>query len=206
MARDAQLGPQIQQREDTETRTMRPMQRVALLVVLHVIIACGGTSPPAAPVTPPSTKPADEFAPMLFTLEQLRDGIPQGRVIEIRMEIEGNPTTIEHWEFTKVDATSATIHSITTDEAGKSLADETGTSTWEELHSHGKFPAAATTFEDNVSITVPAGTFTTRLYTVKTDDGRRQFWFAADLPGPPVQFTTEKDGKVVMRAVMQRAR
>jgi hypothetical protein len=29
---------------------------------------------------------------------------------------------------------------------------------------------------------------------------------AADLPGPPVQLTTEKDGKVVMRARMLRAR
>jgi hypothetical protein len=127
-------------------------------------------------------------------------------VIELRMELDGKPTTIEHWEFTKVDATSATIHSITRDEAGTTLADETSTSTWAELHDHAKFPAASTTFEDNVSLTVPAGTFTTRHYTVTRDGAKSELWFAVDLPGPPVLFTTEKDGKVIMRGTMLRAR
>src|SRR5690606_15493940 len=147
-----------------------------------------------------------EHAPMLFTVEQLRAGNPQGRVVELRMEAAGKPVTIEHWEFTAVDADTATIHAITRDESGKVLADETGTSTWQELHQHGTFPAAATTVEDNVSLTVPAGTFTTRLYTVTAGDTIRRFWFAADLPGPPVQFTTEQAGKEVFRAQMLRAR
>jgi hypothetical protein len=122
------------------------------------------------------------------------------------MEADGKPTVIEHWEFTAVDAEQATIHSITRDETGKVLADQTGSSTWSELHKHGQFPAGATTFEDNVSITVPAGTFTARLYTVKDGDTTRRFWFVADLPGPPIQFTTEQAGKIVMRAQMLRAR
>ena len=143
---------------------------------------------------------------MLFTQEQLRAGNPSGRVIELRIEVEGKPTTIEHWEFTNADANGVTIRSISRDEAGTTIADETGTSAWAELHSHAKFPAATTTFEDNVSVTVPAGTFVTRVYTVKADGATRRFWFAADMPGPPVQFTTERDGKVVMRAVMVRAR
>ena len=146
------------------------------------------------------TTAATDIAPQLFTVEQLRAGNPQGRIIEFRMEADGKPTTIEHWEFTAVDAENATIHAITRDESGTVLADETGTSTWTELHKHGQFPAAATTIEDNVQITVPAGTFTARLYTVKAGDTTRQFWFATELPGPPVQFTTEQAGKVVQRA------
>ena len=179
------------------------MMRIAALVL--VLAACGHSAPPPpAPAQPTSAAPA--HAPQLFTLEQLRAGNPAGRVLELRIEVAGAPTTIQHWEFTKADATGATIHSVTRDEAGAIVADETGTSTWEELHAHGQFPSAATTIQDGVSITVPAGTFTTRVYTVKDQGVTQTVWFAVDLPGPPVQFTTEKDGKVVMRAVMLRAR
>lgn len=185
---------------------MRP-----LLALLFTLAACGGSPAASRPQTAPAaTAPTaaapTELAPQLFTVEQLRDGIPQGRVIELRMEVAGKPATIENWEFTKVDADTATIHAITRDESGAVLADETGTSTWQDLHRHGQFPAAATTIEDDVTITVPAGTFVTRLYTVTEGDAIRRFWFAVDLPGPPVQFTTEHAGKQVMRAQMLRAR
>ena len=143
---------------------------------------------------------------MLFTVDQLREGNPRGRVIELRMEADGKPTMIEHWEFTAVDGETATIHAITRDEAGNVVADETGTSKWTELHEHARFPGAATTVRDNVSITVPAGTFVTRLYTVVEGDKTRRFWFSPDLPGPPVQFETEVGGKIVLRARMLRAR
>jgi len=176
-----------------------------LVLALALVVAACSHSTPSPPVKPAQPGP-DGIAPQLFTVEQLRAGNPQGRIIELRMEADGKPTTIEHWEFSAVTADAATIHSISRDEAGTVLADETGTSTWEDLHEHGQFPAAATTIEDNVELTVPAGTFTTRLYTVKDGDATRRFWFAADLPGPPVQFTTEQGGKTVQRAQMLRAR
>ncbi|MBP6634029.1 MAG: hypothetical protein KA297_31745 [Kofleriaceae bacterium] len=179
-------------------------------IVALMLLGCGGAPTPAAPpaARPESqtSAPATGFAPQLFTVEQLRAGHAEGRIIELRMEVDGQAPMLERWEFTKVDDMSATIHAITTDPEGKIVADQTGTSTWVELHQHGQFPAATTTFEDDVTVTVPAGTFTTRLYTVKADGETRRFWFAAELPGPPVQFTTEKDGKVVLRALMLRAR
>lgn len=143
---------------------------------------------------------------MLFTVEQLRAGCPQGRKIELRIEMAGKPAIIEDWEFTKVDKLSATIHSVTHDEAGDPISEETSTSKWSDLYEHGKFPAATTTVEDKVPLSIPAGEFTTRLYTVRDGATTKQFWFATDLPGPPVQFTTEKDGAVVMRATMLRAK
>jgi hypothetical protein len=178
------------------------------LVLILALAACGAPpAKPQPPPPPPATVPSVAgIAPMLFTVDQLRAGNAKGRVIHLKMELEGKPTVIENWEFTAVDDTSATIHAVTRDEAGAVIADQTGTSTWLELHKHGEFPAAATTIEDNVSITVPAGTFTTRLYIVKRDGAVWRFWFAKDLPGPPVQFTTEKDGKVVNRAQMLRAK
>jgi hypothetical protein len=176
-------------------------------LVTLILFACGGA--PAAPPTPKadgSAAPTTGFAPMLFTVEQLRAGNAKGRRIELRIEADGKPATIEDWEFTAVDDTGATIHAITRDDAGTVLADNTATTTWAELHTHGQFPAATTTIEDNVSITVPAGTFKARLYTVTRDGATWRFWFATDLPGPPVQLTSDKDGKVVMRASMLRAR
>jgi hypothetical protein len=182
-----------------------------LVLVVLVMVACGGQASAPAPVTAatpptPATSATPAYAPQLFTLEQLRAGNPEGRTIELRMELDGAPATIEHWEFTAVDAETATIHAITRDEAGAVIADQTGTSTWQELHRHAQFPAAETTIEDGVSVTVPAGSFRTRLYTVTSGETVRRFWFAEELPGPPVQFTTEKAGRVVMRAQMLRAK
>ncbi|CAN5916512.1 hypothetical protein BH11MYX2_BH11MYX2_00860 [soil metagenome] len=171
--------------------------RAFVLVLGIVLTGCGASRrPPATPTD----------APMLFTVEQLRAGCPQGRKIELRIEVSGKPAIVEDWEFTRVDKVSATIHSVTHDEDGEPISEETSTSKWTDLHEHAKFPAATTTFDDNVELTIPAGTFTTRLYTVHDGGTTKQFWFATDLPGPPVQFTTEKDGQVVMRALMLRAK
>ena len=95
---------------------------------------------------------------------------------------------------------------MTRDVAGAVIAEAVGRSTWAELHAHGAFPAAATTVEDGVALTVPAGDFTTRLYVVTDGASTRRFWFAVDLPGPPVQFTTEQGGVEVLRVQMLRAR
>ncbi|HEY4178269.1 MAG TPA: hypothetical protein VGM90_15585 [Kofleriaceae bacterium] len=172
--------------------------RDLVLALGIALTACGGPRP-AAPQTPVD-------APMLFTVDQLRAGCPQGRKIELRIEMADKPAIVEDWEFTKVDKRSATIHSVTHDEAGDPISEETSTSKWTDLHEHAKFPAAKTTIDDKVSLTIPAGTFTTRLYTVLDGATTKRFWFAVDLPGPPVQFTTETDGKLVMRAMMVRAK
>jgi len=151
-------------------------------------------------------EPSGDVAPQLFTVEQLREACFVGRVIEYRMAAEGKPTTIEHWEFVAADDQEATIHSITRDEAGKVLEDTTAKASWDELYKHGQFPAAATSIEDGVPLTVAAGEFQTRLYTVTDGDTVRRFWFATTLPGPPVQFTTERGGTEVQRAEMLRAK
>ena len=178
---------------------------IAARLLLVALAACA-SSPKSAPAPAPPAAAQPAFAPTLFTREQLRAGNPQGRTIEFRFEVAGQPTTTQHWEFTTVDAQQATIHSITRDEAGKVLADETGSSTWDELLKHGQFPAAATTIEDGVSVTVPAGTFKTRLYTVTAEGAIKRFWFSVEHPGPPVQFSTEQAGKTVMRAQMLRVK
>lgn len=192
------------------------MRRFCLVLVFA---ACSHAAPATSPAVTPAAPPAEPlasstastsadaaFAPQLFTVEQLRDGNPRGRVIELRIEADGKPTTILRMEFVDVDATRATIHSTIREEDGTVVSDETGAATWDELHTHGQYPATATTIDDNVTVTVPAGTFTTRLYTTTSDGMTRKFWFATDMPGPPVQMTTEQGGKVVMHGQMVRAR
>ncbi len=183
-----------------------------------LLAACGGKAPNKAQSPSPEEaleKTAEtsseapegpDHAPPLFTLAQLRDGNPRGRVIELHIEDEGKPTTIERWELTVVDAESATIRAVTRDEAGVTVSDTTARTTWSELLSHSLFPADATTVEDNVSVTVPAGTFVTRLYTVTLADKVRRFWFSVEHPGPPVQLTTERGGTLEMRVRMLRVR
>lgn len=184
---------------------MAAMHRLALALVLVGLAACNHDRAPK-PVANAATDPSGEFAPQLFTVDQLREACFVGRVIEYRIAAEGKPTTIEHWEFVAADDHEATIHSITRDEAGKVLEDTTAKTAWDELHKHGQFPAAATTIEDGVSLIVTAGTFQTRLYTVKAGDTVQRFWFAVNLPGPPVQFTTEQGGTEIQRAEMLRAK
>ncbi|HEY4060107.1 MAG TPA: hypothetical protein VGM39_26010 [Kofleriaceae bacterium] len=162
------------------------------------LTACGAAHPAGA------AKPVD--APMLFTVDQLRAGCPQGRKIELRIEMAGKPAVVEDWEFIKVDKVGATIHSVTHGEDGEPISEETSTSKWTDLHQHAKFPAATTTIDDKVELTIPAGTYTTRLYTVTDGATTKRFWFAVDLPGPPVQFSTETNGTLVMRAMMVRAK
>jgi len=175
-------------------------------LLVAALIACSHSASPSpkAPSTPSS--PASDIAPQLFTLEELRAGNAAGRVIELRIEIDGKPPMVNRMEFVASTADEATIRSTTTDEAGTVLEDATAPAKWSEIYKHGQFPASATTIEDNVQVTVPAGSFKTRLYTVIDGTSTRRFWFSSELPGPPVQFTTEEAGKVVMRAVMLRAR
>jgi hypothetical protein len=176
------------------------------LVLALALVACShpAQTQPTAPA--PKSSTTGDIAPQLFTVEQLRAGNPAGRVIEIRLEQDGRPTTIQRLEFTTVTADDATVHATTRDEAGNVLDDGTGKQPWTELYKHGQFPAAQTTFEDNVSVTVPAGTFKARVYTVKAGDVTKRLWFSADQPGPPLQLTIEQAGKIVLRAQMLRAR
>jgi len=120
---------------------------LALALAMSFVAACASSTATKATATPPIMADGS-FAPRLFTVAELRDGMPRGRVIELRMQIEGKPTTVDHWEVTAADAEGATIHSVTRDAAGQITADETGTSKWTELHDHAKFLAASTRIAD----------------------------------------------------------
>jgi hypothetical protein len=182
------------------------------IVLLALLTACGPKTPPVTGASQasepaqaaPSVDPAYGMAPTPFTTEQIRDSMPPGTHVRLRTEVEGMPTTIADWTVTVTDEATVTIEYVIEDEAGTVLSGpESQTSDWVELRDHAAFPAAQTTVTQ-ATVTVPSGTFDTQLYTVQAtdDDGNpvtRRFHFSPELPGPPVQFEEEQEGRTIVR-------
>lgn len=184
-----------------------------LLAALALLGACASAAPPPPPppaqpwLAPP---PKPDIAPPPYTVEQIRDATPPGRTYTFEMDAEGKPTVTRTIRFVSVSPTGAEVEATVRDVAGKVLDGPKRSSvTFAELHGHAHFPRAATQIEEGAIAKVPAGDFECRLYTVRTlrQDGIeevRRFWFARDLPGAPVQFSTEIDSKQVMIARLLR--
>lgn len=202
----------------------RLLARRALAVSL-LLAACGGAPPraespapaPAPPVTtveppPPETTQAlpDGTAPRPFSAEQIRQAMPVGHVVRLRVEAQGAEPQELRWEVTAADATRCTIASKVYDLRGALVRDEgAGTSQWTELREHAAFPAAETVITSG-TIEVPAGRFETRVYRVTSRDGSftmvKTLHFATTLPGPPVLMTVERDGEPLMKMTLLERR
>lgn len=142
--------------------------------------------------------PAPSFAvegdaPTPFSAEQIRAATKVGRRYAWRVEEEGKPPATRVIVFTSVDEEGAVM--VAGPDDASLAASSPSRARWDELQKHALFPAAATSVQDE-RVTVPAGTFDCRVYTVKDADGTvRRFYFALDLPGAPVLHFTEKDGR-----------
>ncbi|MFZ5478979.1 MAG: hypothetical protein ACOZNI_19570 [Myxococcota bacterium] len=175
------------------------------MMLALVLAACAPH--PATPATPPPAAEAEAFAPHVHTLEELRAAFPQGTRVRLAIAIPGQPEMEQRWQFVAVDAETCTIASQVYTPAGELVQDEgQGTSTWAELYTHADFPASKTTREES-SVDVPAGHFDTWLYTVRKagEDGvpeLHRYHFAKTLPGPPVLYTAEREGKEIFRMTL----
>lgn len=126
-------------------------------------------------------------APTPYTAAQIRAACPEGRVVTYLVEQSGYPRVRQIMRFTRGDAdgTDYEISKLGPD------AKPMGTpsvkhATWKELQRHASYPAAATKVTEE-TVEVPGGKFACWLYTVTSDNAVRKFWFAKDLPGPPVK-------------------
>lgn len=139
-------------------------------------------------------KPGDAgMYPTPYTADQIRDATKPGRTYKLDIETAGSPKGQRVMTFTKVDAEGAEL--VTDGGAPKRV-------TWEELRKHAEFPKPVVSTRQE-KITVPAGTFDCVVYVVQGDPGEvRTFYFAKALPGAPVLFFTEKDGKRVMTSTL----
>jgi hypothetical protein len=170
---------------------------------------------PAARTAPtPRAASAPAYAPTPFTAAEIRDATRPGRRWEWREErlrADGKPVvTTSVVEFFEVTPEAGRYRAVTLDEARRPLGRPRAfRARWEELRRHAEFPAAFTVVTEE-TVTVPAGTFPCRVYTVTRVRGRSRrvtrFYFARALPGPSVLFYTDEDGRRVLTSTLVRYR
>lgn len=134
--------------------------------------------------------PQPESAPTPYTAEQIRAASRDGRTWEYHVENRGQPARTRTIVMHRV--TDENVEIETSTRQGRRVIEEPerSTATWEELRQHALFPAASALVTDDV-VTTPAGEFACRVYTIVSSDGLSRFFFARDLPGPPVLFYSE---------------
>jgi hypothetical protein len=137
-----------------------------------------------------------------YTAAQIASACPVGRKLKLAVEVEGEKPgeTVKQFqllEFKAATPTGATIVATMLDDQGKETGDrEESEVSWEELKTHAEFPQARTKRTDG-ELETPAGKFKCWIYTVAgepedPDMGDTVFWFAKELPGPPVKIEARK--------------
>lgn len=138
---------------------------------------------------PPTDGPEKVKGPVFpapFTAEQIRDATKNGRTYRYKIEIPNKPTKEYVVTFRNVDEGGAEI---------SSGSDSSKRMSWLTLQQHSEFP------KDKVSkreekLKTPAGKFECVVYEVTGDDGEVwTYYFAKKLPGAPVFFYVERNGK-----------
>lgn len=170
------------------------MKSTTLLALVALATALGcATSTPAGP---------DGIAPPPFNAEQIRDATRRGRTYIFRLT-QGDEIFYRRIRFVEVsDSGCTTEGQMLTRERATMGPATTTRATWAELVIHARYPADATTIERGVTVVVPAGTFESTLYHVRTSDEegrptRTRAWFAEALPGAPVKLMIEVDGTIL---------
>ncbi|MBX3262972.1 MAG: hypothetical protein KIS78_22025 [Labilithrix sp.] len=131
-------------------------------------------------------KPKGPVYPAPFTAEQIRDATKNGRTYRYKVEVPNKPTREYSITFRKVDDGGAEIF------AGGATSKRLG---WLAIQQNAEFPKdRVTTHEEKLK--TPAGKFECVVYEVEGDEGEVwTYYFAKKLPGAPVFFYVERDGK-----------
>lgn len=181
-----------------------------VVVTAFAMVACGAQRDDAGRqatvdaderTAPAFLEAQDEAAEMLetpFTAEQIRDEWIEGFTVTIVRSSAGE-TRRERWTVVAADGDGADIEYAAIDDEGAVLGEPaTARSTWNELHDHALFPVAAATREWTTRDTA-LGRLEGWLYRVNEEDPGtiNELFFAASLPGAPVQMTTYDGGEPV---------
>lgn len=186
--------------EDTLARS-RPLpasaiRRLALAVVSLALVAplvgCGAA-------TPGPLEPSDPtLLQRPFTAEQIRAEWVPGLHVTLHRWSRDQGESIEHMRVRDATAEVAVIEVSVTTERGEALGPaQELTATWEELRDHASYPAARATLEER-RLETELGTRDCLCYRVTMDGVVTDYWFARDLPGPPVHMEERHDGELVL--------
>jgi hypothetical protein len=142
------------------------------------------TSDPPPPPEAPEKKGPVVAAP--FTWEQIRAATRSGRTYRYRVEIPGKAPKERVLTFVKVDDDGCEIF------AGGDNPKRKG---WPQLQKDAEFPKSRVSITEE-TIKIPGGKFDCMVYEVRGKDGEvTTYYFAKSLPGAPVLFFTEVDGR-----------
>lgn len=168
---------------------MRTPLACLLLSLTAILPACGPEEkPPAAPTA------AEPTASTPFTADEIRESSRTGRRYEWNVDSPGKPRQVRVLTFVRVNKGGAETENVTLDEAGHMMGEPVRSSaTWQELRDHAAFPATKVAITEE-SVTVPAGTYPCKLYTLTEGAKVSRFWFANTMPGPPVKIAIVEDG------------
>ncbi|MBN9162829.1 MAG: hypothetical protein BGO98_44825 [Myxococcales bacterium 68-20] len=147
----------------------------------------GRDDTPSQPDSPAgSDKPKGPVYPAPFTAEQIRGATKNGRTYRYKVEVPNKPTKEYAITFRKVDEGGAEVWS------GSDSSKRMG---WLTLQQQSEFPKDKVTTRDD-KLKTPAGKFECVVYEVDGDEGEVwTYYFAKKLPGAPVFFYVERNGK-----------
>lgn len=133
-------------------------------------------------------RPKGPVYPAPFTAEQIHEATKNGRTYRFKVEMPGKPAKEYSVTFRKVDDNGAEV--FTDGGQSKRMG-------WLMLQQHAEFPRdRVTTREDKLK--TPAGKFECIVYELQGEDGEVwTYYFAKKLPGAPVFFYCERNGKRV---------
>jgi len=131
-------------------------------------------------------KPKGPVYPAPFTAEQIRSATKAGRTYRYKVEMPNKPAKEYAITFRNVDDGGAEVHTG---------GDKVKRMSWAVLQQQSEFPKDKTeTHEEKLK--TPAGKFECIVYVVTMDEGEVwTFYFAKKLPGAPVYFFAERNGK-----------
>ncbi len=162
---------------------------VLALSLFLAAAACGPSE--KAPATPQA---GEATASTPYTADEIRESSRTGRRYEWNVEVPGKPREVRVLTFIRVNKGGAEVENVTLDATGHMVGEPVrGSATWQELRDHAAFPASRVAVTEE-SITVPAGTYPCKLYTVTEGAKVSRFWFANTMPGPPVKLAITEGG------------
>ena len=140
--------------------------------------------------------------PTPFTADEIRAGCPDGRLIRLLVEVDGQEPFHRTNRFVAGDAEGATLESQRLALDGRPLGEvDASRTTWQQLQAHASFPAASTTRAAE-TIETRLGTNECLRYTQTDGSSVSTFWFAKAAPGMPIRYEAEDSGRVTRRVTM----
>jgi len=180
---------------------MRHAAKIPWLIMLAVLLPMPAlfAVEPARPPEANRMRPGD--APTPYSAQQIRKACPDGGFVRFRIETPDSPAVFSVVRFLEGTDAETTLESGMEDAQGKPAgAPQTLRVKWTDLQGHASFHESDTRIEAASAMT-PLGIFNCWKYTVrkKTETGESvaTYWFAKDLPGPPVLLEEHLGGKKI---------